>query len=139
MTNELLKSRRFTKWQIVVVAAIAAITAFSLGYRHWAYNGWIEDHLVCINSDAEFYEIDRLPTPELQDIIEDYENGILRRYSEVDRPFYREGSRFYMRPWYYINDFTINIKGTLLMTSKTLGGKYADYEVNELVACIVRL
>ena len=76
MNIQLLNFRRFTKTKIAVVAVIAATTAFILGYRHWAYNGWIEYHLVCIDSDAEFYEIDRKPTPELQDIIEDYENAI---------------------------------------------------------------
>ena len=131
MISRILKPRRFTKTKIAVVAVIAATTVFTLGYRYWAYNGWIEYHLVCVNSDAELYEIDRLPTPKLQDVIEDYENELILDYLEKDRPFYRDGSRFYLRPWYYTGSLNVIIKSTHEISIVALGGKLGVYIPNQ--------
>ena len=90
------RRRRFVGLKIAVMAAVAAITVFSSAYRIWAYYGWIEYHLACTYSDAEIYEIVKPPTPELQDAIEEYENYFASIFFEKDRPFYREGDRFYM-------------------------------------------
>ena len=86
----------------MLVAAIAATTAFTLGYRHWAYNGWMEYYLVCSNSNAERYDISRPMTPALLDAIEEYENIYASQFAEGDRPYYRDGNRIYMGARYYM-------------------------------------
>ena len=122
--------------------SLAFLKAKGKNKLHEALSSWINKRMPdkngnrdllerIINSDAEFYEIDRKPTPDLQEIIEDYENDILRRYLEKDRPFYREGSRFYMRPWYFINNFHIFIKNTHQISIVALGGKIGVYIPNQ--------
>ena len=122
-----LRRRRFAVLKILVVATIAATTVFSIGYRQWAYNSWMEYRLVCTNGNMELYEITRPPTLALQDAIEEYKNIFASKYTGSDRPYYRDGDRFYMRPWYYNLFFGQSLKSTEAITNRAIGGNFNDF------------
>jgi hypothetical protein len=117
-------SRRYKL--LMAMAAFTAIATISvIGYRTWAYSGWMEYKLTCYDTHANLKEIVLTPEPELQDAIETYYNEFTKLWSKTDQIFRREGDRFLMRPWYYINMLDIRSKDTGHIVRDVLG---ADYE-----------
>jgi hypothetical protein len=58
---------------------------------------------------------------QLQEAIDEHFTYLSSGWAGKDHPFYRDGERFYMRPWYYINWLEFRINDTSRITAKVLG------------------
>ena len=118
--------RRFRCLVFVLAVAIVAVSTFSISYRHWAYQGWTEYHLLCRYSDTGYREIPFPATTNLHDAIEAYYQRSASRWSGENYPIKRDGDHIYMRPWFYFGLFGRDGKDTKLITHYALGGKPED-------------
>ena len=121
MTDQSSKLRLLSRPKIAGIAALAAVAVFFIGYRLWAYNGWMEYRLICLYGNSGYIEISSPPTPALQDAIEEHYNILTSSWAGNHRPFYRENERFYMRPWYYLHHLGVSTKSTFQITNRALG------------------
>lgn len=111
---------------MVGVIAVATIIAVPVGYRVWAYYGWMEYKLICWDRDYRYHEIYSPATPELQDAIDDYFAYLKSERKDRDDLYYREGEQFYIRPWYYFDVLQDGAVNTILITHLAHGASLAD-------------
>ena len=99
MTAQPSAIRQIFGWKVVLTVVIVAFVAIPIGYRVWAYNGWIEFKLICNSSDHDRLVLTGSPTPEMLESIDIYFTEMATNWENGDRIFYRQGSQFFMRPW----------------------------------------
>lgn len=113
--------RRFKGLVFILAISIVTASSFVIGYRMWAYNGWMEYRLTCVNTHVDVIEISLQATPELQDAIDAHFTYMSSGWTGRNHPYYRKGEQFYMRPWYYINSLEFRINNTSRITKQVLG------------------
>ena len=132
MTDQSSKPRRLSRPKIAGIAALAAVAVFVIGYRAWAYNSWMEYKLTCITGQGQILELTHPTTPALQAAIDAHFTYMSSDWTGNDHPFYRDGERFYMRPWYYINSLEFRLNDTRRITDEVLGNGLGDNYCSEL-------
>ena len=111
---------------LALVAVVVSIGAVPIGYRVWAYNGWMEYRLICWSGRVGYLEIFSPATPALQDAIDEYFIRMASFRADGDNQYYRDGKQFYMRPWYYLHMLEHSTKNTRQIVNRALGASFAD-------------
>ena len=112
---------------MLLVAVLAPVLVFSICYRTWAYHGWVEYKLSCITPNNNMYEISGPASPELQFYIEKYFDYKPINWTDGVPPFYRDGERFFMRPWMYYGRLKSRIYATGPITQRVIGNKWGEF------------
>lgn len=92
----------------------------------------MEYKLTCITGGGSILEITRPSTPELRTAIGDHFEFFAASWTGKNHPLYRDGAKFYMRPWYYINSLEFRINDTSDITKQILSNEFGESYCSEL-------